>query len=323
MRYRLPSLNALRAFEAAGRRGSLSAAATELGVTVGAVSRHIALLEGHFGRLLMERHRTGVRLTASGADYFQAISDAFETIDTASRTLASAARSPSLKLCFYTSFATEWLAPRLPAFRAAHPEVSFDLTLATGEIDWDSEFDLAMTATPPPDDGFHREPLFETQFALVCAPALARDPGGLASPGDLERQTLLTAPRERSLWPLVLDALGAAPLARQTTVEFESLSLTYQAARGCGGVALGNLFMLLDDLQRGRLLLPFDRVLKFDLPHYLVVRRSRLANPMLTRFRRWLMDEASRCEAALDRIMPRHDRTALPAPLAARGLQIF
>lgn len=324
MRYRLPSLNALRAFEAAGRRGSLSAAAAELGVTVGAVSRHVGLLEAHFKQPLVERHRTGVRLTAAGADYFHAISGAFESIDGASRSLAASARPTALKLCFYTSFATEWLAPRLPAFRAAHPEVAFELTLATGETDWDSDFDLAMTATPPESGSFHRDQLFETRFALVCAPALARTPEGITLPADLDQQTLLIAPRERSLWPAVLNALGAAPFARQRVLEFESLSLTYQAARGRGGVALGNLFMLVDDLQSGRLALPFDRVLKLELPHYLISRRSSIANPMLTLFRRWLIDEASSCEAALDQIIPQHAMTTLSLPpAAAPSLQIF
>ena len=324
MRYRLPSLNALRAFEAAGRRGSLSAAAAELGVTVGAVSRHITLLEAHFGQPLLDRHPGGVRLTPDGAAYFRAVGSAFETIDAASRALAARGRSPALKLCFYTSFATEWLAPRLPAFRAAHPDVALDLTLATGETDWDSDFDLAMTATPPPDDAFHRDLLFETRFALVCAPALLRAPDGIAAPADLERQTLLIAPRERPLWPDVLDAMGAAPFARQNVLEFESLSLTYQAARGCGGVALGNLFLLADDLLAGRLALPFDRVLKLALPHYLVSRRARLGNPMLTLFRRWLMDEAAHCEAMLDPVVRQRTVTPLPTPpFAIPGLQIF
>ncbi|MBY8824337.1 LysR substrate-binding domain-containing protein [Sphingomonas colocasiae] len=314
MRYRLPSLNALRAFEAAGRRGSLSAAATELGVTVGAVSRHVALLEAHFGRALLERHPAGTRLTAAGSDYFSAIGSAFDSIDAASQTLARGERHGPLKLRFYSSFATEWLAPRLPAFRATHPQVELDLVLATGEADWNGDFDLAMTATPPSDDRFHRDQLFETRFALVCAPSLAAAPDGIVSAADLTAQTLLAAPRERAIWPVMLDALGAAPFTRQRVLEFESLSLTYQAARGRAGVALGNLFMIADDLQNGRLILPFARVMRIDLPHYLVSRRNRLGDTALTLFRRWLMDEASSCEAMLDPMIRQCETVTLSLP---------
>lgn len=320
MRYRLPSLNALRAFEAAARRGSLSAAALELGVSVGAVSRHIGLLEAHFGLALFERHRAGVRLTTAGATYFESVRAAFESIDQASRALAQPARHGLLKLRFYTSFATEWLAPRLPAFRAAHPQISFNLTLATAETEWDGDFDLAMTAAPPDDDRFHRDLLFDSRFALVCSPALL---SGCSRPADLASQILLIAPRERPIWPVVLDALGAASFEHQDVLEFESLSLTYQAARGGAGIALGNLFMLAADLQEGRLNLPFRPVMRMSLPHYLLTRRDRLADPGLTAFRRWLMAEASSCEAMLSSILAAHSIIDLPppAPLAFSFLE--
>lgn len=317
MRYRLPSLNALRAFEAAGRRGSLSGGAIELGVSVGAVSRHVALLEAHFGCALLERHRSGVRLTASGAAFLASITEAFDTIDRASRALAPRDRQRPLKLCFYTSFATEWLAPRLPAFRAAHPDVALELRLATSEADFDSDFDLAMTATPPKDDRFYREELFDPGFALVCAPALITGPARITCPADLVSQTLLVAPRERDIWPVVLNALGAAAIASQRVLEFETLSLTYQAARGGAGVALGMLFLITDDLASGRLTLPFHTIMQMSLPHYLVIPRDRLAVPGLTAFRKWLMDEAAACSSALDHILSGHDVIRLPRPAPA------
>lgn len=303
MRARLPSLNALRAFEAAGRLGSLSAAALELGVTVGAVSRHVGLLEAHFGLALFARQRIGVRPTDAGTDYLLAVSKAFDAIDIAGRAVAARDCAAPLKLRFYTSFATEWLAPRLPGFRAAHPDIPFEITLATEETDWHDDFDLAMTAVPPVGPAFHKDLLFESYFALICAPDLVDRPNGIASAADLAHRTLLMAPRERALWPVVLGALGAAPVEAQQVMRFESLSLTCQAARGGGGIALGILFILADDLHAGRLVLPFDTILHLKLPHYIVSRRTRLSDPRLTIFRRWLIDEASACEAALERIL--------------------
>lgn len=296
MRYRLPSLNALRAFEAAGRRGSLSAAAEELGVTVGAVSRHVCLLEAHFGQPLLERHRTGVRPTLPGAQYLRSIAAAFDEVDAAStRLAASQGKLAPLKLHFYSSFATEWLVPRLSAFRERHPAVRLELVLSQHEPDWDGDFDMAMSAMPPARADLLAEPLFDTFLALVCRPGLI--PAAREAAPDLAGQTLLLAPRERPLWPLTLKALGAAPLESHRELAFESLSLTYQAARGGAGVALGMLFMVIDDLRTGRLCLPYDRMIRLDLPHHVVCRHSRLANPALGLFRDWLMEEVAATRA--------------------------
>ena len=118
MRYRLPSLNAVRALEAAVRRRSLTAASRELQVTPGAVSRHVALLEAQFHCELLVREPQGGRPTEKGQNLFEAVSKAMDGIDAASRALSAESVPPHLVVQLYTALAVDWLSPRLEAFTA-------------------------------------------------------------------------------------------------------------------------------------------------------------------------------------------------------------
>jgi DNA-binding transcriptional LysR family regulator len=317
VRYRLPSLNALRALEAAGRRGSLSAAAKELGVSVGAVSRHISLLEGYFGRTLLRRHTSGVEPTPDCAAYLATLQRVFDEIDSASHRLATARqRDNTLKLRFYSTFTTEWLSGRLADFRARHPEIRLDLNLSIKDAEWrDDDFDMALTGRPPAGDEFRCDRLFETYFALVCSPALAGETPW-TDPARLARETLLMSPREADLWFPLLGALHALPPDDQRWIRFDSLSMTYQAARQGAGVALGNLFMIADDLREGRLVLPFDQVFAANLPHYIVTRRGRPDGPALTAFRTWLLEVTRSAGSELEGMLKQREVTPLPFTMA-------
>lgn len=308
MRYRLPSLNALRAMEAAGRRGSLSAAAKELGVSVGSVSRHISLLEGYFGRTLLRRQTSGVEPTPDCMEYLAALGRAFDEIDTASHRLATERQHDHvLRLRFYSTFTTEWLSGRLSEFRALHPEIRLELSLSIKDAEWrDDDFDMALTGRPPAGEAFRCDRLFETYLALVCSPELLHGRQRLESEA-LAQETFLTSPREADLWYPVLEALDVPAAAYQRSIGFDSLSMTYQAARRGAGVALGNLFFIADDLREARLTLPIDRIFAAHLPHYIVTRRGRPDGPALGAFRAWLLAAARDAEAQLDTMLAQHD----------------
>lgn len=312
----MPSLNALRALEAAGRRGSLSSAAKELGVSVGAVSRHITLLEGHFGRTLLRRQTSGVEPTADCAGYLASLGRAFEEIDTASHRVATERQSDStLRLRFYSTFTTEWLSGRLPEFRALHPEIHLEFSLSIKDAAWrDDDFDMALTGRPPEGDEFRRDRLFETYLALVCSPVLLKDRQWM-EPGELAREALLTSPRETELWCPLLKALRAPATVRQLSIGFDSLSMTYQAARRGAGIALGNLFLIADDLRERRLVVPINQVFAAHLPHYVVTRRGRPDSPALTAFRNWLLNATHAAEAELAALLHRHVVRDMPFDL--------
>lgn len=304
MRYRLPSLNALRALDAVGRRGSLSAAARELGVSVGAISRHIALLEGHFGRTLLRRLPSGVQPTQACAEYLDVLERAFQDIDSASHWLATQRQSDNvLRLRLYSTFTTEWLTARLADFYAQHPDIRLDLTLSIKDAEWrDDDFDMALSARPPSEAQFRSERLFNTYFGIVCSPQLIED-APWESAERLNEETLLMSPREAELWNAILDKLKVPEPDDQNRIMFESLSMTYQAARRGGGVALGNLFIIADDLRDGRLVLPLREIFATQLPHHIVTRRGRPDGPNLTAFRTWLINAARQAELELNEIL--------------------
>ncbi|MDE2439538.1 MAG: LysR family transcriptional regulator [Betaproteobacteria bacterium] len=308
MRYRLPSFTALRALEAAGRRGSLSAAAKELGVSVGAISRHVTLLEEHFGRTLLRRGPSGVEPTPGCAAYLESISRAFDEIDMASHALASdRQRDNTLRLRFYSTFTTEWLSARLARFRELHPEIDLEFSLSIKDAEWrNDDFDMALTGVPPIGESFRCDRLFETCFALVCAPELAEQ-GRRAGHAWLSDQTFLMAEREGEFWTAVLRALGVPDASTLRNIGFDSLSMTYQAARQGAGIALGNLFFVAGDLQSGRLALPIDRIFSISLPHYIVTRRGRPDGPALRTFRSWLLQETAKAATELEEILIAND----------------
>jgi len=313
VRYRLPSLNALRALEAAGRRGSLSAAAKELGVSVGAVSRHISLLEGFFGRTLLRRQTSGVEPTPDCVAYLASLARAFGEIDSASHRLATdRQRDNRLRLRFYSTFTTEWLAGRLSDFRALYPDIHLDLSLSIKDAEWrDDDFDMALTGRPPQGDDFRCDRLFDTYLALICSPALLKGRQWI-EPLDLERETFLTSPRESELWLPLLSALDVRQFPQQHHIGFDSLSMTYQAARQGAGIALGNLFLIADDLRARRLIMPVNQIFDAHLPHYIVTRRGRPDGPALTAFRTWLLQVTRDAEVQLDALVQGYVRRDLP-----------
>jgi LysR family glycine cleavage system transcriptional activator len=302
MRHRLPSLNALRAFDAAGRCLSLTAAAEEMGVSVASVSRHIAILEGHFGFPLLVRHRSGVSLSEIGQRFHVDVSAAFNILIAASRDLAN--KDDIIRVRCYSTLATEWLLPRLSSFRAQHPEVDLQLELSLPETDGPiGDRDLVITAVPPPGDGISSGRLFESIMTPVCA----REMTGLSPTSQPEQPTFLFARREGVFWAAILQALKLPPIENARRVQFDTLSLTYQAARGGGGLALGNLFFLMHDLRAGRLVAPFNHAFRFPVNHYWVSPRERLRHGPTERFRQWLVVEATDTNREVD------------AFLAARG----
>ena len=324
---KLPPLNALRAFEVAGRRGSLTSAARELQVSVAAVSRHVALLEAYLGRQLLRRERTGVAPTPQGLAYLREIGAALDRIEQAGQDLRATAEPRQVRLAAYPTFTTEWLAGRLPAFRAAYPDIELDIVVSRpGTTRVTGRADLWVTVFPEEVGDHPSAPLFDTLATLVCTPTLRDGTPPLRRPTDLPHHLLLHAARERPQWDALLAALGADEMAAMRRLRFDTLGLTFQAARGGAGVALGNPFFLVDDLVSARLVMPFDTILRFDAGHRLACDRARAADPAVAAVRAWLSDEAAHTMTRLETLLagrpvtPAHvafDRAGLPLTPAA------
>ena len=210
-RRRLPPLHAARAFEACARRGSTTAAAAELGVTHGAVSKQVAVLEAWLGVSLFDRRGARLILTPGGARD-AAPERSLDGIEAATRAvLSSGARAAHVvRVSTTASFAALWLVPRLPAFRARHPgiEVWVSETRALVEVGPEGEADVALRLGRGRWPGVRAEALMSDDLIPVCAPAVALR---LRRPSDLSRATLLHDEDPRATWP---DGLAAARLGR-------------------------------------------------------------------------------------------------------------
>ena len=131
---RLLPLNPLRAFEAAARHLSFTQIAEELGVTQGAVSRHIRTLEDRLGFPLFVRTAQGLRLDLGGRVYPQVLHDALTRIARATDNLIATQTHSVLTIRGYTTFFIHWLIPRLPAFQRIHANIEVKLPLGQAHL---------------------------------------------------------------------------------------------------------------------------------------------------------------------------------------------
>jgi len=294
MTRRLPPLNALRAFEASARHLSFTLAAKELHVTQGAVSRHIKLLEAHFGVPLFRRLHRGLELTERGRLLLPALSDAFDRIARAAMRVSEESRD--LKLKVPPSFAIRWLIPRLPGFQTELPDVQVRLTTAWfSEVDFEREgFDACIDIGEGPWPGLAADFIASEHLMPVCAPALVGGDPPLRQPEDLVHHTLLHPTPDHHDWRAWLEVAGVAGVDPSGGQTFGSLDHAARAAAGGLGVAMGDSALIAEDLAAGRLVMPFDVVLTADSAYYFLCPEATAEEPKIAGFRRWLIAEAAK-----------------------------
>lgn len=192
VRWRLPSLGALRVFEASARLESFLEASEELTISASAVSYQIRALEQELGVKLFDRssHR-GLRLSPEGRAFLPKVQAAFDLIAEATGDLRRREARHSLNLAIMDSFATIWLMPRLHRFNARYPDIDLHIVPADRTVDLLREgFDLAVRYGDGRWPGSKVELFLEDHIFPVCAPELAKS-GRLHQPSDLARHRLI------------------------------------------------------------------------------------------------------------------------------------
>lgn len=292
-RLRLPSLSALRAFEAAARRLSFREAGDELCVTHSAVSHQVKQLERELGVPLFWRKGRRVELTAAGEALFPVLRDAFARIGETAARIRERGAAGDLTLQAYVTVASRWLLPRLHRFEARHPDLH--LRLSTSHRSWglDAEnVDLGMIyAEPPLDAALAWRPLFRARLVAVANPAVARAGMGLRQPAELVNHRLLAVETAEADWALWLEAAGLGRLAQRRGPSFDSYLLALEAAIDGQGIALAPDFLAEADLKAGRLVEPFSLRVPQRGGWYLVCRKERQGDGRIARFRDWLLAE--------------------------------
>jgi len=261
---RLPSLNALRAFEAAARHLSFTKAAEELAVTPAAVSHQIKTLEEALGVVLFRRLTRAVVLSEAAQAALPALRDGFDKLAEASEHLRGAGGEGVLTLSVPPSFGAKWLVPRLDGFRRVHPALDVRISAIDRLVDFRREgVDAAVRYGTGHYPGLRVDLLFGEVAFPVCSPDLLQGSPPLRVPADLHHHTLLhvdwkmdneTAPNWR-MWLLAARADEVDP-SRGPRFNLESMAL--QAAIEGQGVTLGIAALVAGDLGAGRLVKPFD-----------------------------------------------------------------
>ncbi len=292
MKHRLPPLGALRAFEAAARLGRMTAAAEELSVSPGAISRQVRQLEDHLGLPLFDGTKARPTLTAAARTLQPVLTTAFQQIEDTVRALGDASRGPLDVACFST-FTVKWLIPRLFDFHAQHPGIEVRLRTTDSGTDAAREgCDLLITADAAGARDATTLPLFAERLGPVLAPALAARTGALRTPADLAGQPLLHTRMRRNAWDMWAASAGVAmpdPVAAAGPV-YEHYYFTLEAAVRGLGIAVAPWHLVMDDVQAGRLVAPLGFAPSgYD---YLARRRTGAAHPRLDLFCAWLAAQA-------------------------------
>src|SRR5882757_11185148 len=258
-RRRLPPLKALPAFEEAARHQSFSAAARELNLTHGAISRQMKSLETHLGVRLFRRLNRRVELTEAGAAFLPAARTALDAVEASAARLSAATRHGPLVVSCLPTFMMRWLIPRLYDFNARHPSIDVRLSASSAPVDFAREgVDVAIRIGAPPwPEGIEAQAFMNEEIGPVCSPALA---ARLRRPADLQHHPLLHTETRGDAWPDWLGRRKTTTIDATKGQRFEHFYFLLEAAVAGLGVAVAPRPLVMEDLKLGRLVAPFGFV---------------------------------------------------------------
>jgi LysR family transcriptional regulator, glycine cleavage system transcriptional activator len=294
MSRRLPSLTALRAFEAAARHLSFARAAEELHVTPAAISQHVKQLEDYLGRPLFRRGKS-LALSNSAAEAVGLVTEAFDRLERAVERLRVGHDDGPLVVSTPPTFASRWLVSRLDDFQSRYPEIELRLHATRRLVDFALEdVDMAVRFGSGPYGGLHVDRLMPEAIVPVAAPALAAK---VKLPADLAGCTLLqddsqdwdpTFP-DWDTWLASLDV----PVDKALRVRhLGDSNLVIEAAVSGLGVGLVWSSLVADAVRAGRLVQLLGKSLATDHGYHLVTLPNRLEVPKIAAFRTWMLEQA-------------------------------
>ena len=300
----LPSLNALRAFEAVCRHKNYVRAADELHVTPAAVKQLVHKLEQAIGHSLVERHGRGLAISAAGLVGVESLSSGFALIDTAVERIRKHSDRQRLIVSVEPSFATAWLVPRLERFRRSNVDVDVLIDSSLKLVDLaKGEADVAIRFGANPSPALNATRLFDERLCAFCSPALAQGRNALRHVHDLEHVALLhwdmselgwaTVTRRWMTWQGWLREVGASAVDWRRGVRFSDYNLAVQAAIAGQGVVLGSLPVLHDLIEAGLLLNPFAEMVDPKIGYDLITAQQAPVRPEVQQFADWIVAEAT------------------------------
>jgi LysR family glycine cleavage system transcriptional activator len=303
--YKMPPLNALRAFEAAARHVSLAKAAQELNVSPGAVSHQIRALEALLGIPLFERRVRAIALTPAAKMLYPGLQNGFLQIQEAVLSLRHVANERVLVVSTPPGLTSKWLAARLYRFANGHPEIEVRISSSLANANFTTDgVDVAvrnLAVRPGDDPGLLIERLAEVSLVPVCSPRLYEQHGLPRTAEALARMPLihddsLSGRARIPTWSDWFSAAGLPAVDLGHGLRFNSADHALDAAGEGAGVLLAHDLLAYDDLRTGRLIIPVAQPIASGRAYYVVCPKHRSTVPQVRAFRDWIKQEA----AALD-----------------------
>ena len=286
----LPPLTWLRAFEAAARTLSFTQAAAELNVTQAAISKHVRSLELHLRQPLFHRRPRSLELTHSGEAYLPKVQDALDRLASGTREVFGARQGGALTLRCAVSFATNWLAPRLPGWLDRNPARRIRILSSVWNDAFDRDaFDVDIQYGRGDWPGLASHRLTWETITPLCAPGTP-----LASPDDLRDQRLLHVLGYQEGWAIWLNAARARKVDPGQGLHLDTSLAAFALAAAGGGIALGRLSLAAPDRAAGRLIAPFPLEVPIDEAFHLIQAPAGSPHPDAAAFTDWLLAEAGR-----------------------------
>ena len=292
----LPSLAAIRVFEAAARHLSFTRAASELGMTQAAVSYQIKVLEERVGSPLFLRRPREVVLTEAGQRLAPEVNRAFDILREAFVELGEREHGTLIVNTMHT-FASQWLAPRLGIFQLRHPEIAVRLETTQRLVDFiREEVDVVVRAGKGQWPGLIATKLLDVRFTPMLSPRLAASIGGIHEPADILKLPLLDS--DDPWWVIWLNTYGLPldVLDRQTTPSMNLQTFDAIAAMAGQGVTLLTPAYFQQELADGRLIQPFDKIIDEGNGYWLAYPEGRRNVPKIKAFRDWIVAEAAKAD---------------------------
>lgn len=291
---RLPPLNALRAFEATVRAGSLNGAAAELFVTPTAVSRHIKNLESYLGVPLFDRRGGHMEANNAGRQYATALNRGFRAIADSTMQIRATRKKSSIVLHAYTTLLVRWIMPRVIHFQKKYPDI--ELNIETGFRSGgfpNAPMDVALRYGAGSWPNLKSFRIFDDESVVFCAPSIAEKIQG-KPPGSWPREMPILVHSRRPLdWTDWFSIAGVNDQLPNPRISFEDLLLVYQAAYDGLGIAITQQRYIADDVARGALVQISPLVLKRELAYYAVCSPEVSENTPVRAFIDWMVSEGT------------------------------
>ena len=286
---RFPPVHALVAFEAAAHSSSFAVAANQLCITPSALSHRIRLLEEFVGDRLFIRDGRAPTLTAFGRSYLDVVCTALQTLTDFPMPGRTSPAQPRIKITLPPTFARYLLLPRLASFTSAHPDIVVDVYLSVPLYDLapsESDLEVRFGAGKYPD--LETVKLLEEPAFPVASPAYLESIGGIASPAELAKATLLRSALEP--WKPWFEVAGLDWPEPTTNLRVDDLGLLLEAVRLGQGVGLTRQHFAQEMIDKGEVIDLFDiRLASPPHAYYVVYEQGTRLRPEVQLFVDWLM----------------------------------